>query len=74
MRPASISVPLKLTPVGLQDRDELSVRVFQTLTVDLYALADWRAACGVTTVAMESTGVSWIPVYEILEARGLAVH
>ena len=56
------------------DRDELSVRVFQTLTVALYALADWLAACGVTTVAMESTGVYGIPVYEILEARGLAVH
>jgi len=57
-----------------EDRDEPSVRVFQTFTVDLSALADWLAACGVTTVAMESTGVYWIPVYEILEARGFAVH
>jgi len=57
-----------------EDRDALSVRVFQTFTVDLSALADWLAACGVTTVAMESTGVYWIPVYDILEARGFAVH
>lgn len=57
-----------------EDRDALSVRVFQTCTVDLSALADWLATCGVTTVAMESTGVYWIPVYEILEARGFAVH
>ena len=57
-----------------EDQDEPSVRVFQTFTVDLYALADWLAACGVTTVAMESTGIYWIPVYEILEARGFAVH
>jgi len=57
-----------------EDGDSPSVRVFQTFTVDLYALADWLAACGVTTVAMESTGVYWIPVYEILEARGVAVH
>ena len=57
-----------------EDGDSPSVRVFQTFTVDLYALADWLATCGVTTVAMESTGVYWIPVYEILEARGVAVH
>jgi transposase len=52
------------------DRDEQSVRVFGTFTVDLHALADWLEACGIDTVAMESTGVYWIPVYEILEARG----
>jgi len=40
-----------------EDRDEPSVRVFQTCTVARSALADWLAACGVTTVAMESTGV-----------------
>ena len=57
-----------------EDGDSPSVRVFQTCTVALSAVADWLAACGVTTVAMESTGVYWIPVYEILEARGFAVH
>jgi len=50
------------------------VRKFGTFTPDLNALADWLTACGVDTVAMESTGVYWIPVYEILEARGLQVH
>ena len=56
-----------------EGRDETSVRVFQTFTVDLHALADWLELCGVETVAMESTGIYWIPVYEILEARGFEV-
>jgi transposase len=51
-----------------------AVRQFGTFTPDLHALADWLATCGVDTVAMESTGVYWIPVYEILEARGLQVY
>jgi len=51
-----------------------NVRVFGTFTVDLQALADWLVACGVDTVAMESTGVYWIPVFELLEARGLKVY
>ena len=46
------------------------VRKFETFTPDLQALADWLRACGVTTVAMESTGVYWIPIYELLQARG----
>jgi transposase len=56
------------------DRTAEPVRKFGTFTPDLYALADWLAACGVDTVVMESTGVFWIPVYEILEARGFQVH
>jgi transposase len=56
------------------ERDEQSVRVFPTYTVDLYALADWLGACGIDTVAMESTGVYWIPIYDILEARGFEVY
>lgn len=55
------------------DRDAEPVRSFKTFTDDLHRLADWLVACGVTTVAMESTGVYWIPLYEILEARGLEV-
>jgi len=54
------------------DRDEQSIRVFGTFTTDLYALADWLEACGIETVAMESTGIYWIPVYEILEDRGFS--
>jgi transposase len=57
-----------------EDRDAEPVRSFGTFTPDLYALADWLAACRIETVAMESTGVYWIPVYEILEARGFRVH
>ncbi len=57
-----------------EGRAEESVRVFRTFTVDLYALADWLVACQAETVAMESTGVYWIPIYEILEARGFKVH
>jgi transposase len=49
------------------------VRSFGTFTQDLHDLADWFKACGVTSVAMESTGVYWIPVYEILEQCGFEV-
>jgi transposase len=49
------------------------VRRFDTFTADLDALADWLIDCGVTTVAMASTGVYWIPLFELLEARGLEV-
>jgi transposase len=55
------------------DRDAAPVRAFKTFTTDLHRLADWLMACGVTTVAMESTGVYWIPLYEILDARGIDV-
>jgi len=55
------------------DRDLTPVRSFPTFTSDLYRLADWLVACGVTSVAMEATGVYWIPVYEILETRGFEV-
>jgi len=56
------------------ERDERWVRAFPTFTRDLYALADWLEACAIDTVAMESTGVYWIPIYEILEARGFRVY
>jgi transposase len=49
------------------------VREFGAMTDDLNAMADWLLACGVDTVALESTGVFWIPVYEVLEQRGLTV-
>ena len=53
------------------DRDQEPVRAFETFTEDLHRLADWLSACRVTTVAMESTGVYWIPLYEVLETRGI---
>ncbi len=52
---------------------EDTVREFGPMTDDLNALADWLLACGVDTVALESTGVYWIPVFEVLEQRGLRV-
>jgi len=56
------------------DRDPEPVRCFKTFTDDLHRLADWLVACGVKTVAMEATGVYWIPIDEILEGRGLEVR
>ena len=53
------------------DRDEHSVRVFGTFTEDLDRLCEWLVACRVTTAAMESTGVYWIPLYDLLEAHGV---
>ena len=55
------------------DRDDEPVREFPSFTVDLNALADWLKSCGVDTVAMESTGVYWIPLFELLESRGFTV-
>ena len=56
------------------DRDDNPVRTFRTFSGDLHRLADWLAETGIKTVAMESTGVYWIPVFEILEARGFEVR
>jgi transposase len=55
------------------DRTEENVKVFGTFTVDLNALADWLKAHQVDTVAMESTGVYWIPAFELLEGHGFQV-
>jgi transposase len=54
-------------------RDAHPVRRFAAFTADLGRLADWLARCGITTVAMEATGVYWIPLFELLESRGLEV-
>ena len=55
------------------DADPCPVRTFGTFTEDLHALADWLVRCQIRTVALESTGVYWIPLFQILEARGLEV-
>jgi transposase len=55
------------------DRDDEPVREFPSFTEDLNKLADWLKVCGVDTVAMESTGVYWIPLYDLLESRGFTV-
>lgn len=56
------------------DRSDQPVREFTTFTADLNRLADWLVECGIKVVAMESTGVYWVPVYEVLAARGFEVH
>jgi len=61
-----VAVPPGRDPEG-------AVRRFETFTADLHALADWLERCGIETVAMESTGVYWIPLYELLESRGFEV-
>jgi hypothetical protein len=56
-----------------QDAASPCVRKFEAFTEDLVAIADWLRTCHVQTVAMESTGVYWIPLYQILEERGFKV-
>lgn len=53
------------------DRDPEPVRCFGTFTPDLQRLVDWLVTCRIDTVAMESTGVYWIPIFDLLENRGL---
>lgn len=55
------------------DRDDQPVREFAAFTGELYRLADWLQTCGIETVAWESTGVYWIPVFHVLEERGFEV-
>ena len=66
--------PGSATPRSGQPPDQPpDIRSFGTCTADLEALADWLKQCGVTSVAMESTGVYWIPLFELLERRGFTV-
>lgn len=57
-----------------QDRDPQPVRVFETFTCDLHDMAAWLKQCGVRSVAMESTGIYWVPLYEVLEEAGFEVR
>ena len=56
-----------------EDRAPQPVRKYETFTEDLHAAAKWLRECGITSVAMESTGVYWIPVFQILESYGFTV-
>jgi transposase len=56
------------------DRDPHPVRAFRTFTPDLEALVAWLLACGIDTVAMESTGVYWVPLYELLEQHNIVPY
>src|SRR5579884_1384796 len=55
-------------------KDAPAVRRYGTVTAELYRIANWLKACGVRTVAMESTGVYWIPLYQVLEERDFEVY
>jgi transposase len=73
MRPNAAGVDIGATEIFVAvpgDRTAENVRSFPTFTQDLYGLADWLKNCGIETVAMESTGVYWIPLFQILEDRG----
>jgi transposase len=61
-------------PMISEESHEIVIREFSSFTPDLHALADWLKECKVTSVAMESTGVYWIPLYELLESRGFDVN
>jgi len=76
MRPDAAGIDIGATEIFVAvpaDRAEENVRSFPTFTQDLYGLADWLKQCGIRTVAMESTGVYWIPLFQILEERGFEV-
>jgi len=55
------------------DRDTPHVRTFGADSCDLLQIADWLKHCGITTVAIESTGIYWVPLFELLEAKGFEV-
>ena len=77
MRPNAAGIDVGATEIFVAvpaDRDVDSVRSFPTFTENLHQLADWLRHCRVDTVAMESTGVYWIPLFQILEARGIEVN
>ena len=77
MRPNAAGIDIGATEIFVAvpaDRDAESVRSFPAFTQDLHELADWLQRCHVDTVAMESTGVYWIPLFQILEARAIEVH
>ena len=84
--PLSGLPPLNLNAAGIDigskehygavppDRDAQPVKTFKSFTCELHRLADWLQAWGIDTVAMESTGVFWIPLYQVLEPRGFRVY
>jgi transposase len=76
MRPDAAGIDIGATEIFVAvpaNRTDENVRSFPTFTQDLYVLADWLKQCGIKTVAMESTGVYWIPLFQILEERGFEV-
>lgn len=76
LKPNAAGVDIGATEIYVAvpaDRDAEPVRCFPAFTEDLHRLADWLQRYGIESIAMESTGVYWIPLFQILEARGLEV-
>jgi transposase len=76
LKPNAAGVDIGATEIYVAvpaDRDAEPARCFPTFTEDLHRLADWLQRRGIESIAMESTGVYWIPLFQILEARGLEV-
>jgi transposase len=72
---AGIDVGAKQHVVAVPaDRDPRPVRTFQAFTPDLHELAEWLKRCGIRTVALESTGIYWIALYEVLEQYGFEIR
>ncbi len=73
-RAAGIDVGSRFHVVAVApDLCEEPVQTFQAFTGDLERMAKWLTSVGIATVAMESTGVYWMPVYEVLESHGIDV-
>src|SRR3546814_1782964 len=71
---AGIDIGSKFHVVAVgNDKAKEPVRTFQSFTTDLHAMAKWLKSCEVTSIAMESTGIYWIPAFEILENYGFEV-
>jgi len=76
IKPNAAGIDIGATEIYIavpHDRDNESVRHFDTVTADLHEATKWLKACGIDSVAMESTGVYWIPVFQILESYGFDV-
>jgi transposase len=76
LQPNAAGVDIGATEIYIAvppDRDSQAVRSFRTFTADLRAAAEWLKQCRIESVAMESTGVYWVPFFQILEAAGFKV-
>ena len=73
-RAAGIDIGSRIHVVGVPlELCEDAVQTFQAFTGDIERMADWLVSIGIKTVAMESTGVYWVPVFEVLQDRGIGV-
>ena len=71
---AGIDISPEVIYVAVDARHQMPVRRFGTFTGELRRIADWLRECGVRSVAMESTGVYWIPLYQVLEECGIEIY